>query len=67
MNERREERVQETDGGQPHTDGVDSDRANEIEPDDTVSPAGNPYRFHELGEVVSEKHDVGTLTGDIRP
>ena len=59
MNECGEQRIQHAERSQCDADGINRDRACEIEADDTARSSGNLHCFSEFREIVPEQHDVG--------
>ncbi len=62
MDECREERIEQAEGGEYDADGIDSKRSDKVLHDDRLRPPCDQQRLEKAAEVVSERDDVGTLS-----
>ena len=65
MDERCEERIQETEGGQGNAEAVDRDRSREVEQDDATTATRDGEGISESQEVAADEHDVSALSRDV--
>src|ERR1039458_10015102 len=61
----REQRAQDTDGGEGDTQSIDGKRAGEIEQDDAAAAAGDLQEAGAIEEVVAEQENAGGLAGQV--
>ena len=53
VNERRQQRIEKPERGEPYADGIDGDGPHEILPDDAARPACDSKGIGELREIIA--------------